>query len=73
MKENGLIIIKENIASDNIEVDEKDSSITRPYSHYQDIFEKAGLDCYKKMKQAHFPKFLFTVYMFALKPKEGSG
>ncbi|CAG9854628.1 unnamed protein product [Phyllotreta striolata] len=71
LKKNGVIIVKENItSSDSIEKDEQDSSVTRPLRHYHIIFQKAKLHCYRQVKQHNFPKGLFPVYMFVLKPKE---
>lgn len=49
-------------------MDEVDSSVTRPFSLFKKIFIKAELDCYRQMKQNHFPKGLYTVYMFVLRP-----
>ncbi|XP_017784333.1 PREDICTED: N-terminal Xaa-Pro-Lys N-methyltransferase 1 [Nicrophorus vespilloides] len=69
LKPKGVIVIKENLtANGEVEVDECDSSVTRPYKAYMEIFQRAGVKCYRKQKQAHFPKELFTVYMFALRP-----
>ncbi|KAJ3655286.1 hypothetical protein Zmor_014421 [Zophobas morio] len=69
LKPNGVIIIKENISSTNdIDKDEQDSSVTRPLSLYRKIFTTAGLDCRRQVKQRNFPKGLYTVYMFVLKP-----
>ncbi|XP_030753835.1 N-terminal Xaa-Pro-Lys N-methyltransferase 1-B [Sitophilus oryzae] len=73
LKPNGVIVAKENItSSDDIEVDEKDSSVTRPLSLLKLLFEKANLDCYRLVKQINFPKGLYTVYMFVLKPKKST-
>lgn len=69
LKENGLIVLKENITSSgNVETDEEDSSVTRPFSLFMKIFEKARVNCYIKQKQKQFPKDLYSVYMFVLKP-----
>ncbi|XP_022914219.2 N-terminal Xaa-Pro-Lys N-methyltransferase 1 [Onthophagus taurus] len=68
LRENGVIIIKENVTSSGaVEDDEKDSSVTRPFSMYMDIFKKANVNCFKKIKQTSFPKELYPVYMFALR------
>lgn len=65
-----MIIAKENISSTEcVEIDEKDSSVTRPMALFRELFDKAGMDCYRLVKQLHFPKGLYTVYMFVLKPK----
>lgn len=70
LKTNGVIILKENVTSDDdLELDEYDSSVTRPMSLFRKLFEKANLDCYRVVKQQHFPKGLFSVFMFVLKPR----
>ncbi|XP_012279661.1 N-terminal Xaa-Pro-Lys N-methyltransferase 1-A [Orussus abietinus] len=69
LKPNGLLVIKENVTtSSNIEVDTKDSSITRPLDNYRHIFEKAGFTCIKEQQQTRLPRGLYPVYMFALRP-----
>ncbi|XP_075211899.1 N-terminal methyltransferase [Lycorma delicatula] len=65
----GVIVVKENLtSSDSIEMDEEDSSVTRPYSLMQKLFTAAGLTCICETKQKNFPKFLYRVDMFALRP-----
>lgn len=51
-------------------MDEKDSSVTRPLELYRELFTKAKMDCYRQVKQRHFPKGIYNVYMFVLKPLE---
>lgn len=70
MKENGCIVVKENVTSSrDFELDRQDSSLTRSMRLCQDLFLKAGLDCYRLVKQHNFPKGLYSVYMFVLRPK----
>lgn len=69
MKSNGVIIIKENTAStEEIVFDKVDSSVTRPVKKFRELFTSAGLECYRIVKQNNFPKGIYAVYMFALKP-----
>ncbi|XP_031837976.1 N-terminal methyltransferase [Nomia melanderi] len=69
LRPNGVIIVKENVTSSkHLEVDEKDSSVTRPLSQLYHIFQKANLICVKEEQQHKFPRGLYPVYMFALKP-----
>lgn len=69
LKPNGVIVVKDNItSSEDADKDETDSSVTRPFSQFKKIFQRANLQCSKQMKQNHFPKGLYTVYMFVLKP-----
>lgn len=70
LKPNGVIVVKENVTSrDTVETDQTDSSVTRPFRLLKSLFDEAGLDCDRAVKQHNFPKGLFTVYMFVLKPK----
>ncbi|KAK9888924.1 hypothetical protein WA026_001144 [Henosepilachna vigintioctopunctata] len=69
LKPNGVIIVKENVTStDTVELDEKDSSYTRPLSLMKQLFTQSNLICYRQMKQQNFPNCLYSVYMFVLKP-----
>ncbi|XP_039279063.1 N-terminal Xaa-Pro-Lys N-methyltransferase 1-like [Nilaparvata lugens] len=69
LKPNGVIVVKENLTSKGgVELDEQDSSVTRSYSVMQDLFKAADLKCIKEWKQNNFPKFLYPVMMFALRP-----
>ena len=52
-----------------VEKDEDDSSVTRPDETLKDIFAQAGLDLLRDLKQQKFPKELFQVKMYALKPQ----
>ncbi|KAJ8921081.1 hypothetical protein NQ315_015877 [Exocentrus adspersus] len=71
LKPNGVIVVKENITStDEVEMDRQDSSVTRPMRLLRQIFDKANLECYRQAKQRNFPKGLYSVYMFVLKPKK---
>ncbi|XP_011633660.1 N-terminal Xaa-Pro-Lys N-methyltransferase 1 [Pogonomyrmex barbatus] len=70
LKNNGVLVVKENItSSNNLEVDKKDSSVTRPMESLQFLFDKADLVCIKQQQQTKFPRGLYPVYMFALRPK----
>lgn len=51
-------------------MDRQDSSVTRPMWLFRRIFDKANLECYRQVKQRHFPKGLYSVYMFVLKPRK---
>ncbi|KPJ08410.1 Alpha N-terminal protein methyltransferase 1 [Papilio machaon] len=67
---NGMIIIKENIApAEELEYDDEDSSVTRPYKQMLTIFNEANLEIIKSEVQTGFPDDIYSVYMFALKPK----
>jgi len=70
LKSNGILVVKENITnSNNLEIDKEDSSVTRSMKSLRSLFEKADLVCIKEQQQTKFPRGLYPVYMFALKPK----
>ncbi|XP_040577712.1 N-terminal Xaa-Pro-Lys N-methyltransferase 1 [Lepeophtheirus salmonis] len=70
LRPNGLLVVKENLTSSGCaDVDKEDGSATRPEEIFQRIFKEAGYSVVKEMYQRNFPKDLYTVKMFALKPK----
>ncbi|XP_067001474.1 N-terminal Xaa-Pro-Lys N-methyltransferase 1 [Anabrus simplex] len=69
LKPNGVIVVKENLtSSDKVEIDEQDSSVTRPIGVLKSLFEQAGLTSIREAKQNNFPPGLYQVRMFALRP-----
>ncbi|XP_014204533.1 N-terminal Xaa-Pro-Lys N-methyltransferase 1 [Copidosoma floridanum] len=69
LKKNGVLVIKENVTSSNlVEIDEGDSSMTRPYIGLVEAFKKSGFLCISEEKQQSMPQGLYPVYMFALRP-----
>ncbi|PNW82111.1 hypothetical protein CHLRE_06g274400v5 [Chlamydomonas reinhardtii] len=68
LKPDGLIFVKENICKDGFVVDNDDSSLTRSNSYMLDLFEKAGVQVLYNVKQRNWPKELFEVRMYVLKP-----
>lgn len=73
LSETGVIVIKDNITtSKELEFDEEDSSVTRPYELMMLIFDRAELTVIKECHQTNFPDDLYDVYMFALVPKSTS-
>jgi len=71
LKENGVIVVKENITSSGeIEEDKEDASVTRSEKFLLELLTgPAGLRVVREMKQPRFPKGIFPVKMFALRPK----
>lgn len=70
LKAGGYIVVKENVTSSGqVEEDEEDSSVTRPPETLREIFQQADLRIVKEFKQNKFPKELYAVHMFALRPK----
>lgn len=64
---NGLICLKENIATKRSVTDQQDSSITRTDKRLKKLFTKAGFNVIKQDTQRGFPKGLFKVKMYALR------
>uniref|UniRef100_A0A0A9Z911 Alpha N-terminal protein methyltransferase 1 n=1 Tax=Lygus hesperus TaxID=30085 RepID=A0A0A9Z911_LYGHE len=70
LAERGVIVIKENhTSSGEVDVDEVDSSLTRPLDLIKKIVADAGLEPIISKHQKDFPKGLYPVVMMALKPK----
>ncbi len=70
LKPNGLLVIKENVTrSEKVEVDEEDSSVTRPDALLKQIFLRSGLTLLRAHRQLKFPSDLYPVWMYALRPK----
>ncbi|MCJ1468281.1 Alpha N-terminal protein methyltransferase 1 [Pseudocyphellaria aurata] len=68
----GWIVVKENISTgkdDTDAFDEVDSSVTRTDKKYGRIFEEAGLLLIKTELQLGFPKELYPVRFYALRPR----
>ncbi|XP_043205102.1 N-terminal Xaa-Pro-Lys N-methyltransferase 1-like isoform X2 [Amphibalanus amphitrite] len=71
LRPNGVIIVKENLASGSEpEYDATDSSVTRPRALLEAIFERAGLSISSTRKQNGMPRGLYEVRMFVLRPVE---
>lgn len=69
LKANGFIVIKENFTkTDDIEIDQEDSSVTRPLRYTKDLITRAGLRVAKTKRQTNMPEGLFPVHILALKP-----
>ncbi|KAL1123759.1 hypothetical protein AAG570_001532 [Ranatra chinensis] len=69
LKENGVIVVKENIASgDGFDKDDTDSSVTRPLPMLEALFAKSNLSTVRVVDQSRFPKGLYPVKMIALRP-----
>jgi protein N-terminal methyltransferase len=66
----GLIFVKENVCSKTgFVVDNDDSSLTRSNAYFVDLFERSNMQLLQSARQKHFPKDLFEVWMYVLKPK----
>ncbi|PHJ18692.1 protein c9orf32 [Cystoisospora suis] len=66
----GVICVKENVSGEGsgFMIDKTDNSIMRTDQQYRDLFKKANLRLLFDMKQPNFPKSLYPVYMYCLRP-----
>ncbi|KAM6217262.1 N-terminal Xaa-Pro-Lys N-methyltransferase 2 [Rhynchocyon petersi] len=72
LKENGIIILKDNVAREGCVFDLSDSSVTRDMDILQSLIRKSGLVVLDQEKQEGFPEHCIPVWMFALHSDERS-
>lgn len=65
---NGLICVKENITKTGVDLDSQDSSVTRSDKKLKELFSKSSLILLEEEVQKKFPRELYGVKMYALKP-----
>ncbi|KAE9417745.1 hypothetical protein Angca_006110, partial [Angiostrongylus cantonensis] len=69
LTENGVIVFKDNLsAQQESEFDSEDNSWTRPEKLVLQLFERAKLRVVTENVQTGFPKGMYKVKMYALKP-----
>uniref|UniRef100_A0A2K6F399 N-terminal Xaa-Pro-Lys N-methyltransferase 2 n=1 Tax=Propithecus coquereli TaxID=379532 RepID=A0A2K6F399_PROCO len=66
LKENGVIILKDNVAREGCVFDLSDSSVTRDMDILRSLIRKSGLVVLGQEKQEGFPEQCIPVWMFAL-------
>uniref|UniRef100_A0A8C9AXA6 N-terminal Xaa-Pro-Lys N-methyltransferase 2 n=1 Tax=Prolemur simus TaxID=1328070 RepID=A0A8C9AXA6_PROSS len=66
LKENGVIILKDNVAREGCVFDLSDSSVTRDMDILRSLIRKSGLVVLGQEKQEGFPEQCMPVWMFAL-------
>lgn len=70
LKPDGMIFVKENNAKEGFVLDTEDSSLTRSHKYFMFLFEDVlGWEVVKHRTQKDFPSELFTVRMYAVRPK----
>lgn len=65
----GIIFVKENICGDGFVVDKDDNSLTRSNAYMLELFERANMRVMYNVKQKNFPKELYEVRMYVLRPR----
>lgn len=68
--ESGYIVAKENNCRQGFYLDKSDFSVTRSDEYYRQVFETAGFTVFKSQLQPGFPKQLFPVTLYALRPSQ---
>lgn len=68
--ENGMIVLKDNVARAGFVVDKDDCSVMRSGPYLKSIFQRAGLMVVKEQRQLDFPRSAFPVRMYALRPQD---
>ncbi|XP_038613801.1 alpha N-terminal protein methyltransferase 1B [Tachyglossus aculeatus] len=66
LKENGLVILKDNVAREGCVLDTLDSSVIRDMEILRSLVEKSGLELLGEEKQEGFPDQCVPVWMLAL-------
>ncbi|KAI8468749.1 MAG: alpha-N-methyltransferase NTM1 [Monoraphidium minutum] len=69
LSQDGVIVVKENICKEGFVVDKEDNSLTRSHAYMLELFESAGLQVLHAAVQRNFPKELFEVRQYALRPR----
>lgn len=73
LKENGLIVLKDNTITDpslTFCLDLDDNSVARHLEYQKLLFELAGLEVVAEQQQNDFPEELYPVFMIALRAKK---
>ncbi|XP_030063129.1 N-terminal Xaa-Pro-Lys N-methyltransferase 2 [Microcaecilia unicolor] len=66
LRDNGIIVLKDNVAREGCMLDILDSSVTRDLHILHSIIEKSGLRILCEEKQEGFPEFCVPVWMIAM-------
>lgn len=70
LKPGGFVVVKENICKHTeFVVDKEDSSLTRSNKFMLQLFAKSNMTVMYNVLQRNFPKELFPVRMYAIKPR----
>lgn len=70
LAKNGLMIIKENVtSSERSEIDEVDSSLTRPLADLKRLLALSGMRIVRCTVQTNFPAGIYPVYMITVRPQ----
>ncbi|XP_067323761.1 N-terminal Xaa-Pro-Lys N-methyltransferase 2 [Anolis sagrei] len=71
LKENGIIILKDNVAREGCVLDPLDSSVIRDLSILSSLIVKSGLTILRQEKQEGFPEQCVPIWMIAMQKNGG--
>uniref|UniRef100_A0A8C8R6T5 Methyltransferase like 11B n=1 Tax=Pelusios castaneus TaxID=367368 RepID=A0A8C8R6T5_9SAUR len=71
LKDNGIVILKDNVAREGCILDPLDSSVIRDLSILRRLIEKSGLTILWQERQAGFPEQCIPVWMLAMQKDTG--
>ncbi|XP_044883662.1 alpha N-terminal protein methyltransferase 1B isoform X1 [Mauremys mutica] len=71
LKDNGIVILKDNVAREGCILDPLDSSVIRDLSILQSLVEKSGLTILQQERQKGFPEQCVPVWMLAMQKDPG--
>ena len=71
LKEKGMVVVKDNVASEGFFVDREDMSILRCRSYMKELFGEGGFVVVKEGELEGFPEGMFETVAFALAPTYG--
>ena len=66
LKENGIIVVKENVGEDGFYWDRSDNSLMRTVEHMTSLFKKSNLKVLQIRKDLNYPKGFYPLYAFLL-------
>ncbi|XP_053894376.1 N-terminal Xaa-Pro-Lys N-methyltransferase 2 [Malaclemys terrapin pileata] len=71
LKDNGIVILKDNVAREGCIMDPLDSSVIRDLSILQSLVEKSGFTILQQERQEGFPEQCVPVWMLAMQKDPG--
>nr|XP_048717017.1 N-terminal Xaa-Pro-Lys N-methyltransferase 2 [Caretta caretta] len=71
LKDNGVVILKDNVAREGCILDPLDSSVIRDLSILRSLVEKSGLTILQQERQEGFPEQCVPVWMLAMQKNPG--
>ncbi|XP_056379651.1 N-terminal Xaa-Pro-Lys N-methyltransferase 2 isoform X2 [Hyla sarda] len=66
LKDNGIIILKDNVGREGCRLDPMDSSVIRDIHILRSIIEKTGMSIIAEERQPGFPELCVPIWMFAI-------